>query len=149
MTPKKLARLIASNLKRNPAGVTLNVATGEAPEPGYFAIGGMIQPYGNFGALYYEPTTSLDIEALETTLRKHWPLIELVGHVGAWRDGDAEDGDLFIDSVYRIECECDTEFIAGRNIAIDLGKQKRQIAIGHVCDRVEDGYETIKLGAGA
>lgn len=149
MTPKKLAGIIARNLKKNPAGVTLEVATGTPPAPGYFAIGGMIQPFSEFGALYYEPTTTLDVEALESTLSAYWDQIQLVGHIGAWRDGDADSGDLHIDSVYRVDCECDTDYVAGRNFSHKLGKRNGQIAIGHVCDRVEHGYETIELGARA
>lgn len=145
MTPRKLAALIQKRLQANPAGFTLDVATGKEPEPGYFAVGGMAQPYGHFGALYYTPGTSIDQAELIELIERNWETIQVSGHVGAWVDGLGQQADLFIDATYLIRCDCGTDFTAARNGAIYLGKKNAQVAIGHVCNSVKSGYETIKL----
>jgi hypothetical protein len=104
----------------------------------------MIQAFGEFGALYYSPTGKPDRGALEAHLVAHWDAIQTVGYIGAWyAEGNKE---LFIDSVYRIPCGCDTlggESLASAKFAQKLGRKNHQEAISHVCD---DLVETETIG---
>jgi hypothetical protein len=145
MTPRQLANLISKKLKSKPQGFTIDVSTGDEPEPGYFAIGGNVQPYGHFGALYYSPGTTIEQAELLQIIEANWATIQTAGYVGAWLDGQGTSCDLFIDSTYIVRCDCGTDFTAARGGAEWLGRKNQQIAIGHVCNSLKDNYETIRL----
>ena len=145
MTPRQLANLIAKKIKTNPKGFTLDIHTGKEPDSGFFTVGGMVQAYGHFNALYYTPSTNIDTAELIQQLERYWPILQEVGHIGAWVDGQDSMADLFIDSTYLIQCDCGTDFQAARNAADYLGRKNQQHAIGHACDTVKDGYETLPL----
>ncbi len=145
MTPRKLATLIAKKIKTKPQGFTIDARTGEDAPQGYFAVGGNVQPFGHFGAMYYTPGTEIDTAELIQTLERNWDQIQFVGHVGAWVDGKDSMADLFIDSTLVIQCDCGTDFQAARNAAESLGRKNGQIAIGHTCNTLKNNYETIKL----
>jgi hypothetical protein len=143
ITPKQLVTALLSKVKPH-AGVTLDASTGELAPSHYWAVGGMIQPFGEFGALYYSPTGKPDRGALEAHLVAHWDAIQTVGYIGAWyAEGNKE---LFIDSVLRVPCGCDTlggESLASSKFAKKLARKNHQEAICHVC---EDLVETEIIG---
>lgn len=141
MNPRTLAKSILTALKKAD-GVTLAVDTGKPAEPGYYAIGGMIRPFGNFDALYYSPTGVPDLEDLENTLATYWDALQVIGHVGAWVERSGDAFDLHVDATYLIQCECDTDFRAGINTAVWLAKKNSQCCIAHVC---HEKNETLRI----
>lgn len=132
-------QLTAKLLKHAKAGesVTIDAFTGEIAPRNYWAVGGMIQPYGEFGALYYSPTGRPDPAGLEDQIQANWDMIQIIGYLGLWFDG----GEAFIDSVYRIPCGCDTEAgfsEASFALATKLGISNKQDSICHVCDTLDN-----------
>lgn len=145
-TPEALAREIVKQLRKR-GGFTIDVHTGEDAGPCNFTVGGMIRPFGNFGALYHSPTGEIDVEDLTDTLRQNWHQINVYGYVGAWSEY-GQGREVFIDSVYLIPCACDTAggySLASLHFATSLGKSNEQIAIGHLCHTERDGFKEIKL----
>ena len=132
MTPKTLAKSILKALEKS-NGVTLATDTGKPAEPGYYAIGGMVRPFGNFDALYYSPTGTPDFDDLVATLETYWDALQVIGHVGAWIERSGEHFDLHVDATYLIECECHTDFDAPLENAVWLAKRNTQCCIAHVC----------------
>ena len=132
LTTKQLAQQIIKIAKTDSA--TISVFTGEPAKPNYWAIGGMVRPYGEENALYYSPSGTPDLERLQAKIDANWEMIQLVGYIGIWRTEDAE---TFIDSTYLIPCGCDTEVGFSEvsfQVAFDLGVSNEQDAICHVCD---------------
>ena len=136
LTAKQLANKLIKHA--TDAGVTLDAGTGDIALPNYWAVGGMVRPYGEFGALYYSPTGKPSLSDLEAVLTDNWAMIQIVGHLGVWR---TDAGELFIDSVYRIPCGCDTEAgfsDASFRFAVDLAVSNDQDAICHVCEHLDN-----------
>jgi hypothetical protein len=138
ITPKQLVTALLAKVKPH-RGVTLDAGTGELAPTNYWAVGGMIQAFGEFNSLYYSPTGKPDRNALEAHLTTHWDAIQTVGYIGAWK---TEGGELFIDSIFRVPCGCDT--LGGKSpssakFAERLAHSNHQEAIAHICDvLVED-----------
>jgi hypothetical protein len=133
ITPKQLATALLTKVKPH-RGVTLDASTGELAPSHYWAVGGMIQAFGEFNALYYSPTGKPDRKVLEEHLATHWDAIQTVGYIGAWK---TEGGELFIDSIFRIPCGCETlggTSPASAKFAEQLGRKNQQESIAHVCD---------------
>jgi hypothetical protein len=136
LTAKQLASKLIKHAKHQES-VTIDANTGQVAPTNYWAVGGMIQAFGEFGSLHYSPTGIPDADALERQLRDNWDRIQIVGHLGLWLD----NGDAFIDSVYRIPCGCDTEggfSDASFALATQLGISNGQDSICHVCETLDD-----------
>ena len=136
LTTKQLTNQIIKIAKSGSA--TISVFNGEPAKPNYWAIGGMVRPYGEENALYYSPTGTPDPERLQAQIDANWDMIQLIGYIGIWR---TDDGESFIDSTYLIPCGCDT--LAGfsepsfKN-ATTLGISNKQDAICHVCESLTE-----------
>jgi hypothetical protein len=155
-TPEQLVTELFNLLKQRPEGVTMDVATLGTLEGNGYAIGGFVQEWDSFNALAYRIVDDLPallededfFKDVERRVAKHLDEIRDRGYLGAWY----EHGELFIDVVEVWECLCgdaDAEyrglFAGRRRMAIRKGFENEQDAIGHVCDRVTGGYETIRL----
>lgn len=136
LTAKQLASKLIKHAKAGES-VTIDAFTGQIAPSNYWAVGGMIQPYGELGALYYSPTGIPDAEALEHQIQTNWDKVQVIGYLGLW----LTEGDAFIDSVYRIPCGCDTEAgfsEASFALATKLGISNHQDSICHVCDTLDN-----------
>lgn len=135
-TPTKLAKHLIAKLEDCTTGFTIDARTGQAPKLGYWAVGGMIQPYGELGALYYSPTGTPDLERLEAVIEANWEAIQIYGHVGAWVVNSELGREAFIDVTYLVPCGIDTEAghsEASEQFASKLGQYNNQLEICHVC----------------
>ena len=145
-------------LKQQPSGVTMDVSTLGAQEGNYYAIGGFVQAFDGFNALAYRIVDDLPallddrhfFNDIATRVEKNLDAIKEHGSLGAWY----EHGELFVDVVEAWECRCNerehTDLNIGtgvKRLAIRKAHELGQDAIGHICDRVAGGYETIKVGA--
>lgn len=145
-TPEKLSREILKQIKKR-AGFTIDAVTGDDAGPCNFTVGGMIRPFGNFGALYHSPTGEIDSEDLTDTIARHWEDIHGYGYIGVWTEY-GQGREIFIDSVHLVPCACDSYggwSQASLNHATQLGKANDQIAIGHLCHTEPNGFKEIKL----
>jgi len=66
LTTKQLTNQIIKIAKSGSA--TISVFTGEPAKPNYWAVGGMVRPYGEENALYYSPTGTPDAERLQAQI---------------------------------------------------------------------------------
>tara|TARA_R110001606_G_scaffold54737_1_gene134017 strand:+ start:140 stop:589 length:450 start_codon:yes stop_codon:yes gene_type:complete len=135
LTTKQLTSQIIKIAKSGSA--TISVFTGEDAKPNYWAIGGMVRPYGELNALYYSPSGTPDADRLQAHIDANWEMIQLVGYVGIWRN---DDGETFIDSTYLIPCGCDTEVGFSEpsfQTAYQLAVSNRQDSICHTCETLE------------
>ena len=151
--PEQLVTELFTLLKQNPDGATLDVETlGAGAEHDGYAIGGFVQEFDGFGALVYRIVD--DLPALlnseefygdvERRVSKHIDAIRERGYLGAWY----EHGELFIDVVEVWECLCGKDDVLADSrlrLAKRKGFENEQDAIGHVCQFVAGGYETIPL----
>jgi hypothetical protein len=140
-TPKQLAQLMAKKVKNLEQG-TFSTNTGLAAKTGYWAVGGMVRPYGQENALYLSTHCDVDVVALESILEANWATVKIVGHFGIWVTDDGDGPSAFIDSVYKIDCLHDSlagHSDASSHMAMALGIQNEQDAVAHVCPDVQDG----------
>lgn len=157
--PEQIVTALFTALKHNPEGCTINVSTLANSPIGVYAIGGFVQEIDGFNALAYRMTEDLkrllDEEEfygdIVNRVTRHIDAIREHGYLGGWY----EHGELFIDVVECWTCEhgdADAEYrglTAGRaRQAIRQAHTNKQDAIGHVCDSVPLGYETIYVNGG-
>lgn len=145
-------------LRQRPTGVTMDVTTLSPQEGNYYAIGGFVQEWDGFHALAYRIVDDLPallddkdfFNDVANRVEKHWEAIKEHGSLGAWY----ANGELFIDVVEAWDCRCDegTQHSDPNSLgtgcakmAVRKGFENNQDAIGHVCERVAGGYETIRL----
>lgn len=157
--PEVLTTELLTLLKQRPEGVTMDVETLSPREGNYYAIGGFVQTYDGFGALLYRIVEDLRLNDLLNSEEFYGDLSNRIsvyldqirehGCLGAW----FENGELFIDVVEAWECRCNEAEHANpealgtgvARLAVRQAHANKQDAIGHVCDRVDGGYETIYL----
>lgn len=157
--PEQIVTALFTALKHNPEGCTIDVHTlGGAPE-GSYLIGGFVQEIDGFNALAYRMTEDLkrllDEEHfygdIVNRVTRHIDAIREHGFLGAWY----EHGELFIDVVEAWECKHgDSDafktglvYARGRE-AVRQAHRNKQDAIGHLCDGITLGYETLYVNGG-
>ena len=151
-TTARLIEALLINIRNNPAGGTISLDTLKPAMPGYYAVGGYVQEFDSFGALFYSitdnPTSDQFAnefwESLTPRIMRNWDAIQEANNIGYWYT----NGELFIDVVKTTPCfHDDTSSTIKhdhvRALAMTAGIANQQIAIGHVC--TDGTYEEITL----
>lgn len=150
--PAGLITEILDAMEANPYGGTINVHNRHKPDNGHYAIGGYVQEWDSFGAMFYtiadKPLNLVRDDEfwreLASRIQRNWLAIHRVGHIGWW----STNGEFFVDAVEILPCKHNSKTTILENqhirsVAMANGIDNQQDAIGHVCTNGK--YEEISL----